>query len=59
MLVIFSFLFYILREYNPIQDLRPFLTHSASAGRKRPFSTVLFFDRILLVLLLIVSLVDL
>ena len=38
--------------------LRPFLTQSDPASRKRPFSTGLFFDWILLVLLLIVSRVD-
>ena len=38
---------------------RPFLMQSDSASRKRPFSTGLFFDWILLVLLLIVSRVDL
>ena len=37
--------------------LRPFLIQSDSASRKRPFSTGLFFDRNLLVLL-IVSRVD-
>ena len=37
---------------------RPFLIQSDSASRKRPFSTALFFDRNLLVLLLIVSRVD-
>ena len=36
----------------------PFLMPSDSASRKRPFSTGLFFDWILLVLLLIVSRVD-
>ena len=38
--------------------LRPILTQSDSASRKRPFSTGLFFDWNLLVLLLIVSRVD-
>ena len=38
--------------------IRPFLMQSDSASRKRPFSTGLFFDWILLVLLLIVSRVD-
>ena len=38
--------------------LRPFLMQSDSASRKRPFSTGLFFDWLLLVLLLIVSRVD-
>ena len=38
--------------------VRPFLTQSDSASRKRPFSTGLFFDWILVVLLLIVSRVD-
>ena len=38
--------------------LRPFLTQSDSASRKRPFSTGLFSDWILLVLLLIGSRVD-
>ena len=37
---------------------RPFLMQSDSASRKRPSSTGLFFDWILLVLLLIVSRVD-
>ena len=39
-------------------DLRPFLMQSDSASRKWPFSTGLFFDWLLLVLLLIVSRVD-
>ena len=43
---------------DEILDLRPFLTQSDSASRKRPFLTVLFFGWILLVLLLIVSRVD-
>ena len=38
--------------------LRPFLIQSDSARRKRPFTTGLFFDWKLLVLLLIVSRVD-
>ena len=38
--------------------VRPFLMQSDSASRKRPFSTGLFFDWILLVLLLITSRVD-
>ena len=38
--------------------VRPFLMQSDSASRKRPFSTGLFFDWILLVLLLTVSRVD-
>ena len=38
--------------------IRPSLTQSGSASRKRPFSTGLFFGWILLVLLLIVSRVD-
>ena len=38
--------------------LRPFLTQSDYASRKRPFSTGLFFYCILLVFLLIVSRVD-
>ena len=38
--------------------LRPILTQSDSVSRKRSFSTGLFFDWILLVLLLIVSRVD-
>ena len=38
--------------------VRPFLTQSDSASRKRPFSTGLSFDWILLVLLLIVSRVN-
>ena len=38
--------------------LRPFLMPSDSASRKRPFSTGLFFDWILLVLLHFVSRVD-
>ena len=38
-------------------EVLPFLTQSDSASRKRPFSTGLFFDWILLVLL-IVSRVD-
>ena len=38
--------------------VRPFLTQSDTASRKRPFSTGLFFDWILLVLLLIVSRAD-
>ena len=42
---------------NKIQ-FRPFLIQSDSASRKRPFSTRLFLDWILLVLLLIVSRVD-
>ena len=37
---------------------RPFLTQSDSASRKRPLSTGVFFDWILLVLLLIASRVD-
>ena len=51
-------------SFNPLWwqfqglDLRPFLTRSDSASRERPFSTGLFFDRILLVLLLIISRVD-
>ena len=40
------------------QYVRPFLTQSDSASRKRPFWTGLFFDWILLVPLLIVSRVD-
>ena len=43
---------------NHESQLRPFLMQSDSASRKRPFSTRLFFDWILLVLLLIVSRVD-
>ena len=39
--------------------LRPFLMQSDSASRKRPFSTGLYFDWILLVLLLIFSQADL
>ena len=39
------------------EPFRPFLTQSDSASRKRPFSTRIFFDWILLVLL-IVSQVD-
>ena len=39
-------------------DIRPFLMQSDSASRKRPFSTGIFFDWIILVLLLIVSRVD-
>ena len=35
--------------------VRPFLTQSDSASRKRPFSTTRFFDWILLVFLLIVN----
>ena len=38
--------------------LRPFITRSDSASQKRPFSTGLFSDWIILVLLLIVSRVD-
>ena len=38
--------------------VRPFLTQSDSASRKRPFSTGLFFDWVLLVLLLIIGRVD-
>ena len=38
--------------------IRPFLMQSDSASRKRPFSTGLFFDWILVVLLRIVSRVD-
>ena len=38
--------------------LRLFLTQSDSASRKRPFSTGLFLDWIILVLFLIVSRVD-
>ena len=40
------------------RGIGPFLTQSVSASRKRPFSTGIFFDWILLVLLLIVSRVD-
>ena len=40
------------------RTVRPCLMQSDSASRKRPFSTGLFFDWILLVLLLIVSRVD-
>ena len=43
----------------PNEAIRPFLIQSDSASRKRPFLTGLFFDWILLVLLLIVSRVDL
>ena len=39
-------------------QVRPFLMQSDSANRKRPFSIGLFFDWILLVLLLVVSRVD-
>ena len=39
-------------------SIRPFLIQSDSSSRKRLFSTGLFFDWILLVLLLIVSRVD-
>ena len=47
------------RSFQVRQDLfRPLLIQSDSASRKRPFSTGLFFDWILLVLLLIVSRVD-
>ena len=38
--------------------LWPFLTDSDSVSRERPFSTGIFFDGILLVLLLIISRVD-
>ena len=38
--------------------IRPFLIQSDSASRKQPFSTGHFVDRILLILLLIVSRVD-
>ena len=38
--------------------LRPFLTQSDSASRKRPFSTGLCFDWIISVILFIVSRVD-
>ena len=38
--------------------VRPFHTQSDSAGRKRPFLAGLFFDWVLLVILLIVSRVD-
>ena len=37
-----------------VNTKRPILTQSDSASRKRPFSTVLFFDWILMVLLLII-----
>ena len=37
----------------PTLAARPFLTQSDSAGRIRPFSTGLFFDWILLVLLIV------
>ena len=40
------------------EPLKPFLIQSDSASRKRPSSTGLFFDWVLLVLLLIVSQVD-
>ena len=43
---------------NHKQPIRPFLMQSDSASRKRPFLTGLFFDWILLVVLLIVSRVD-
>ena len=43
----------ILSKY--FKDVRPFLTQSDSASRKRPFSIGLSFDWILLVPLLIVS----
>ena len=46
-------------DYWVFVGVRPFLMQSDSASRKRPFSTGLFFDWILLVvLLLIVSRVD-
>ena len=48
----------LLQVGNFEVDLRPFLIQSDSASRKRPFSTGLFFDWILLVLLLIASRVD-
>ena len=41
-----------------LTPIRPFVMQSDSASRKRPFSTGLFFDWILQVLLLIVSRVD-
>ena len=44
--------------FNYHLAITPFLIQSDSASRKRPFSTVLFFDGILLVLLLIASRVD-
>ena len=40
------------------RTIRPFLTQSDPASRKRPFSTGLLFDWILLVLLVIVRRVD-
>ena len=46
------------QEKSGIVHLRPFLIQSDSASRKRPFSTGLLFDWILVVLLLIVSRVD-
>ena len=48
----------ITKTLSFFPTLRPFLMQSDSASRKRPFSTGLFFDWILLVLLLIVSRVD-
>ena len=48
----------IWRSLASFGIVRPFLMQSDSASRKRPFSTGLFVDCILLVLLLIVSLVD-
>ena len=47
-----------MHAFLKASTLRPFLIQSDSASRKRPFSTGLFFDWILLVLLLIVTRVD-
>ena len=49
--------FFFARQKNNVGK-RPFLKQSDSASRKRPFSTGLLFDWILLVLILIVSRVD-
>ena len=49
---------YIINIVSKKSHLRPFLMQSDSASRKRRFLTGLFFDWILLVLLLVVSQVD-
>ena len=52
----FIFIFFLnVNFWIDTELLRPFLMQSDSASRKRPFSTGLYFDWILLVLLLIVS----
>ena len=48
----------MIANYARRRLFRPLLMHSDSASGKRPFSTGLFFDWILLVILFIVSRVD-